>query len=75
MTVELRTEMGAERNETLAAAGSAVRTETMLVAAAKAGDSAAFEQLVERYERRVFLLGDVKFEGSLGGPASYTWAR
>jgi RNA polymerase sigma-70 factor, ECF subfamily len=56
MTVQLIADLDTRRNETLPASGSAVDTEAMLVTAAKGGDSAAFEQLVERYERRVFRL-------------------
>ncbi len=44
-------------SKTVARAPAGVDDEAVLVAAAKTGDLSAFEELVHRYERKIFRLG------------------
>jgi RNA polymerase sigma-70 factor, ECF subfamily len=56
MEVRLMRETKARRDESLPTGTPLLDDEAMLVAAAKKGDSAAFEQLVKRYQRRISCL-------------------
>jgi RNA polymerase sigma-70 factor, ECF subfamily len=58
VSVELTIQGGTARGETTRAARTPAAPDTMLVAAARNGKPAAFEKLVERYERRIFRLAE-----------------
>jgi len=58
VSVELTIQGGTARGETTRAARKPADPDTMLVAAARNGKPAAFEKLVERYERRIFRLAE-----------------
>ncbi|MCI0404333.1 MAG: sigma-70 family RNA polymerase sigma factor [Acidobacteria bacterium] len=56
MAIEARTHTERSSAGVLSAGGPAVQREVALVAAAKKGNAAAFNELVERYERRIYRL-------------------
>ena len=56
MSVELSIRVGTAKGETTRAASMPADPDAMLVAAARNGKPAAFEALLERYERRIFRL-------------------
>ena len=56
MSVELMTQVDAARGENTRAARTPTDPDAMLVAAARNGKPAAFEELLARHERRIFRL-------------------